>query len=89
MTQKKPNLNDPNIKMRILKALSSLRPVGIHKDLILLAILRNMKRPNIITVDVIQEFCNTEFEINDKNDEKIEFESWNDCSDQMKKFLSE
>lgn len=89
MTQKKPNLNDPNIKMRILKALSSLRPVGIHKDLILLAILRNMKRPNIITVDVIQEFCNTEFEINDNNDEKIEFESWNDCSDQMKKFLSE
>lgn len=73
---KKANLSDPQIKMRILKALSTLRPIGTHKELVLLTILKKfMKKPNIITVETIKEFIAKEFTVPEEDD-KIEFENW-------------
>lgn len=69
---KKANISDPSIRIRILKALNFLRPVGLHKDLILLTILKKfMKKPNIITVDTIWEFCVKEFAA-----DQIEKDDW-------------
>ncbi|KRH95243.1 putative CT20 protein [Pseudoloma neurophilia] len=79
---KKPNLGDPQIKMRIIKALNTLRPVGTHKELILLAVLKKyMKKPNIITVETIKDFIAKEFTVPEEKDE-IKYHNWNEvCKD--------
>lgn len=75
---KKANLSDPQIKIRILKALGNLRPVGTHKSLILLTIIkRHMKKPNIITVETIQDFMVKEFNVPEEKDQII-FNSWDE-----------
>ncbi|ELA47573.1 hypothetical protein VCUG_00896 [Vavraia culicis subsp. floridensis] len=61
MVQKRANASEPHIKIRILKALGHVTPIGIHKHLLMLKILRNMKKPNIITPENIWDFINDSF----------------------------
>ncbi|RVD93324.1 hypothetical protein TUBRATIS_001430 [Tubulinosema ratisbonensis] len=46
---KKTNIGDPSIQIRILKALDDNRPFGIFKHFTMVRILKNLKRPNVIT----------------------------------------
>ncbi|TBU05336.1 regulatory subunit of 26S proteasome [Hamiltosporidium magnivora] len=66
---KRTNYSDAHIKIRIIKALGAIKPVGIHKHFYLVKILRNMKKPNIITADNIWTFLNTTFPV-EKFDEE-------------------
>lgn len=61
MGNKKINVTEPQIKIRILKALSHLTPVGVNKHVYMIKVLRNMKKPNIITPENIWNFINDSF----------------------------
>jgi hypothetical protein len=58
---RKTNFSDPQIKIRILKALGEVKPFGISKHFYMVKILRNMKRPNVITAEIIWNFLNDHF----------------------------
>lgn len=66
---KKTNINDPSIQIRILKALDDNRPFGIFKHFTMVRILRNLKRPNVITSVDIWHYLNEKYEM-EKYDEE-------------------
>ncbi|EPR77906.1 hypothetical protein SLOPH_2629 [Spraguea lophii 42_110] len=68
---KKANGNDPSIKIRILKALGNMLPYGISKYFTMGAILRNLKRPNIITNEDIWFYVNDTFKIKEYDGEDL------------------
>lgn len=61
---KKINLNDHNIQIRILKALETNKPFGIFKNFYMVRVLRNLKRPNVITSHYIWTYLNLTFDMN-------------------------
>ncbi|KAL6122706.1 hypothetical protein NUSPORA_00235 [Nucleospora cyclopteri] len=74
MPDKKLNLQDYLIHIRILKALENIRPFGPFKHFKLITILRNLKQPNVLTASSIWKYLNEEFEIKkyeNKEREKI------------------
>lgn len=56
------NLTDATIQIRIMKALEDTRPFGLFKNFYMIRALRNLKQPNIITAQHIWEFLLTGFE---------------------------
>lgn len=67
--EKKINLNDVTIQIRILKALADVKPFGVFKNFYMVRILRNLKQPNVITAKHIWEFLGSEYDIK-SHDEK-------------------
>ncbi len=61
--EKKMNLNDHGIQIRILKALADIKPFGAFKHFYMVRILRNLKQPNIITAKYIWDFLSHEYDI--------------------------
>lgn len=53
---KKISNTDINFTIRILKALAQNKPFGIFKHFIMIQVLRNLKQPNVISVDDIWNF---------------------------------
>lgn len=49
LINRKINYNEPYIKIRIIKALADEKPFGKYKHFIMIKMLRDMKRPNVIT----------------------------------------
>lgn len=77
--EKKLNLNDPGIQIRIFKALADIKPFGAFKHFYMVRILRNLKQPNIITAKHIWEFLNIEYDI-EKYDKMADLTYKNDFS---------
>jgi hypothetical protein len=61
MVEKKLNLADPAIQIRILKALEDVKPFGIFKHFYMIRIIRNLKQPNIIEAKHIWQYLETEY----------------------------
>lgn len=61
--EKKINLGDVAIQIRILRALADIKPFGLFKHFYVLRILRNLKQPNVITAKHIWDFLNSEYDI--------------------------
>lgn len=70
MTEKKLNLGDTAIQIRILKALEDVKPFGVFKHFHMIKIIRNLKQPNIIESKHIWSYLDTEFGTK-KYDEKV------------------
>lgn len=61
MVEKKLNLSDPAIQIRILKALEDVKPFGIFKHFYMIRIIRNLKQPNIIEAKHIWQYLDLEY----------------------------
>ena len=61
MVEKKLNLADPAIQIRILKALEDVKPFGIFKHFYMIRIIRNLKQPNIIESKHIWQYLEIEY----------------------------
>lgn len=61
MSEKKPNLSDPTIQIRILKALEDIKPFGVFKNFYMIKIIRNLKQPNIIESKHIWQYLENEY----------------------------
>jgi hypothetical protein len=61
MVEKKLNLQDPAIQIRILKALEDIKPFGLFKNFHMIKIIRNLKQPNIIEAKHIWQYLDTEY----------------------------
>lgn len=61
MVEKKLNLSDTAIQIRILKALEDVKPFGIFKNFHMIKIIRNLKQPNIIEAKHIWQYLETEY----------------------------
>lgn len=59
--EKKLNLGDVTIQIRILKAIADVKPFGVFKHFYMARIIRNLKQPNIITARHIWEFLEAEY----------------------------
>jgi Chromatin modification-related protein EAF7 len=55
------------MNIRIIKALGSIRPIGVCRHFAMGLVLRKMKRPNVITSEMFWRFLQTHFEV-----EKVE-----------------
>lgn len=66
---KKINIGDPAIQIRILKALDENKPFGLFKHFYMVRILRNLKRPNVITSVDIWNFLEENFDVSRYNEE--------------------
>lgn len=77
MTEKKINLADPTIQIRILKALEDVKPFGVFKNFYMIKIIRNLKQPNIIEAKHIWQYLENEFNMK-KFDERANFGLMND-----------
>lgn len=60
--EKKINLSDVTIQIRIFKALADIKPFGVFKHFYMAKIIRNLKQPNIITAKHIWEFLESEYD---------------------------
>jgi len=60
--EKKINLEDPVIQIRILKALEDVKPFGVFRCFSMIKIIRNLKQPNIISAKHIWTFLKNEFD---------------------------
>ncbi|KCZ77290.1 hypothetical protein H311_01703 [Anncaliia algerae PRA109] len=60
---KKTNITDPSIQIRILKAMDDNRPFGIFKHFKMVRILKNLKRPNVITSVDIWTYLNEKYQM--------------------------
>jgi hypothetical protein len=58
--EKKINLGDVTIEIRILRALVDIKPFGVFWNFYMVKILRNLKQPNLITAANIWEFIDAE-----------------------------
>ncbi|KAI5183901.1 hypothetical protein PAEPH01_2964, partial [Pancytospora epiphaga] len=47
--EKKINLGDVTIQIRILRALADIKPFGTFRHFYMIKVLRNLKQPNLIT----------------------------------------
>lgn len=56
--QRKINYSDPNIKIRIIKALADEKPYGFLRNFSMIKIIRGMKKPNVISNQNIWTFIN-------------------------------
>lgn len=78
VVNKKLNYCDPAIKIRIIKALTDVKPFGIYKHFDMIRILRMMKRPNVITNESIWRYLNETYDektnVKDDDDERISFD---------------
>ena len=63
MAEKKLNLQDYLIHIRILKALEDIRPFGPYKNFKMIVILRNLKQPNVLNASNIWKYINDEFDV--------------------------
>lgn len=61
--EKKINLGDVTIQIRILKALADVKPFGVFRHFHMIRIIRNLKQPNIISAGNIWEFMNSEYDV--------------------------
>ena len=61
MIEKKINLTDVTIQIRILKALEDLKPFGVFKNFYMVKIIRNLKQPNIIEAKHIWQYLDTQY----------------------------
>lgn len=66
---KKTNVGDPTIQIRILKALDDNKPFGLFRNFHMVKILRNLKRPNVITSVDIWNFLGENFDVERYNEE--------------------
>lgn len=67
MLEKKLNLADPTIQIRILKALEDIKPFGVFKHFHMVKIIRNLKQPNIIESKHIWQYLEAEYEMKKYN----------------------
>ncbi len=73
---KKVNLNDSAIQIRILKALEDVKPFGPYKHFYLVRVLNNLKSPNILTGDIFWKYLKDELNlVEEDNLENKKFES--------------
>lgn len=72
MTEKKLNLADPAIQIRILKALEDIKPFGVFKHFHMVKVIRNLKQPNIIESRHIWQYLEAEYDMK-KYDERANF----------------
>lgn len=63
MLEKKLNLADPTIQIRILKALEDVKPLGVFKHFHMVKIIRNLKQPNIIESKHIWQYLESEYDL--------------------------
>jgi hypothetical protein len=70
---KKVTHSDINIRIRILKALSTYKPIGLFKHFVMFKVLRNLKQPNAISADDIWKFLDERYGL-DKLDKKANIE---------------
>ena len=66
---KKINLSDSSIQIRILKALGDIKPFGPFRHFFIVQMMRGLKKPNVIGSKHIWEFLEQEFEMH-RYDEK-------------------
>lgn len=69
MGEKRLNLSDATIQIRILKALEDVRPFGVFKHFYMAKIVGNLKQPNIIEARHIWEYLDGEYNVK-KYDER-------------------
>jgi len=69
MIEKKINLSDVTIQIRILKALEDIKPFGTFKHFYMVKIIRNLKQPNIIESKHIWQYLESQYNVK-KYDEK-------------------
>lgn len=67
MLEKKLNLADPTIQIRILKALEDVKPFGVFKHFHMVKIIRNLKQPNIIESKHIWQYLESEYDMKKYN----------------------
>lgn len=79
MTDKKLNLADSTIQIRILKTLEDIKPFGVFKNFYMVKIIRNLKQPNIIEAKHIWQYLDSEYEMK-KYDEKANSKILNDTT---------
>ncbi|ELA42449.1 uncharacterized protein VICG_00548 [Vittaforma corneae ATCC 50505] len=72
MTEKKLNLADSTIQIRILKALEDIKPFGVFKHFHMVKVIRNLKQPNIIESKHIWQYLESEYDMK-KYDERTNF----------------
>lgn len=63
MGEKKLNLADPGIQIRILKALEDIKPFGPLKHFHMVAIIRTLKQPNAISSTHIWDYLSFEYDM--------------------------
>lgn len=80
---RKVDLSDPHIKIRIIKALGGIKPLGLNRNFRMVTIYRALKRPNALTLSHIWDFLNTNFKI---PDDKLLYGCFDDFAE---KFLKE
>ena len=69
---KKINLADSSIQIRILKALGDIRPFGPFRHFYVVQVMRGLKKPNVIGAKHIWEFLEQEFELQRYNEKANE-----------------
>lgn len=57
------------VNIRILKALGDVRPFGPCKHFYILLVLKKLKKPNIITPEMLWRFLSLYFDLEEKNKE--------------------
>lgn len=84
MTEKRLNLSDATIQIRILKALEDVKPFGVFKHFYMAKIVRNLKQPNIIEAKHIWQYLDGECDVR-KYDERANapFKDANKTFDQI------
>lgn len=60
---KKVNLSDNAIQLRIIKAFDKIKLFGPFKHFRMINLLRNLKQPNVITPNIIWKYLDNEFDI--------------------------
>lgn len=68
---KKINLSDPTIQIRILKALEDKKPIGVFKNFYMVGVFRKLKQPNVINLKHIWQYLETQFDMK-KYDERAD-----------------
>jgi len=67
MLEKKLNLSEPTIQIRILKALEDVKPFGVFRHFYMVKIIRNLKQPNIIESKHIWQYLEAEYDMKKYN----------------------
>lgn len=61
--KQKEIFNETLIKIRILKALGDIKPYGALKHFYMVKVLRNLKRPNVISTGDIWKFLRSKYDL--------------------------
>ncbi|EJW01776.1 hypothetical protein EDEG_00367 [Edhazardia aedis USNM 41457] len=70
---------DNGIRIRIIRALAAIKPMGRYKHFKMIKILRSMKRPNVISNRhiwnfLLENFPETEYFVTQKNEYDTKFD---------------